>query len=127
MVSFTYESQRNRLNTGSGSDHKKQQQHQNMTLEKAIAKELNEIETYSVIAHELWGDGDGWSVNDSWYLSRNVDKAQVLEVARGRWEVFRANYSPRAKVKDLSFDGDDSVIYLNVDGIPFLEIRISNN
>jgi len=94
-----------------------------MTLEKLIHNELTENETYSVIAHELWSDGDGWSVNDSWYLSRNVDKAQVLQDARGRWEIFKVNYLPKARIKDVTFDGDDSVIYLNVDGIPFLEIR----
>jgi len=98
-----------------------------MTLEKAIAKELNETESYTVIAHELIHDGDGWSTNSSWYLAKDADKAKVLEVARGRWEVFKANYSPRAKVKDLCFDGDDSIIYINADYVPFLEIRISNN
>ena len=94
-----------------------------MTLENLIDNELTDGETYSVIAHELWNDGDGWSVNDSWYLSRNADKAQALQDARCRWEIFKVNYLPKARVKDVTFDGDDSVIYLNVDGIPFLEIR----
>ena len=96
-----------------------------MTLEKAISKELEEGETYSVIAHELIHDGISWSTNSSWYLSRNADKAEALNHARGRWEVFKVNYLPKGKIKDITFDGDDSVIYINADGIPFLEIRVN--
>jgi hypothetical protein len=96
-----------------------------MTLEKAIEKELEQGETYSVIAHELWNDGEGWSVNDSWYLSRNADKAEALNHARARWETFKVNYLPKGKIKDITFDGDDSVIYINANGIPFLEIRVN--
>lgn len=96
-----------------------------MTLEKAISKELEEGETYSIIAHELIHDGISWSTNSSWYLSRNADKAEALNHARGRWEVFKVNYLPNGKIKDITFDGDESVIYIKADGIPFLEIRVN--
>ena len=96
------------------------------TLETKIETMLPEGEAFDVIAHELWGEDSGWSVNDSWYLCKGADKARALECARGRWEVFKVNYSPRAKIKELSDDGDETVAYINAAGIPFLEIRSCN-
>ena len=86
-----------------------------------------ENETYDVIAHELQYDGEFYSTNSSWYLTRDADIQSVLEAARGRWEVFKVNYSPRARVSDIQDLGYDDNISLAVDGIPFLEIRPSRN
>lgn len=96
-----------------------------MKIEKHIENIIPEIasESFDVIAHELWPDEGGYSVNDSWYLSRNADKAQILKDVRNRWEVFKANYLPRGRVCDISADGDENTIYLDCDGIPFLELR----
>ena len=101
------------------------------TLETRIAGMLaaNEATTYDVIAHELWGSRrEGFETNTSWHLTRNADAAQVLEAARGRWEVFKINYLPDARVRDLADDscGAGLSIHLAVNGTPFLEIRPNN-
>lgn len=79
---------------------------------------------FDVVAHELWGNSqEGFSTNSSWYIATNADLSQVLEAARGRWEVFKANYLPKARVGDISDSGYDSTLSLEVDFVPFLEIR----
>lgn len=79
---------------------------------------------FNVVAHELWGNSqEGFSTNSSWYIATNADLSQVLEVARGRWEVFKLNYIPKARVSDISDSGYDSNLSLEVDYVPFLEIR----
>lgn len=98
-----------------------------MTLEKRIQSELADLanKTFSIIAHELWGNArEGFQTNSSWYLARNADMADLLRIARGRWEVFKVNYSPRATIHGLSFDGDEQTIYVESEGIPFLELRV---
>lgn len=77
---------------------------------------------FQVRAFELWRDGEGWSCNDSWRLEKEVTAEMVLEAARGRWGVFKANYSSRARVKDIKDVGYDTTIHLEVEGLPFLEI-----
>ena len=81
---------------------------------------------FNVVAHELWGNSqEGFEVNSSWYIATNADLSQVLEAARGRWEVFKLNYLPKARVSDITDTGFDSTLSLEVDCIPFLEIRLS--
>lgn len=100
-----------------------------MKLETKIRNLINETNAtdetrFNVIAHELWGNSrDGLSVNSSWFIAANADIAQVLEAARGRWEVFKLNYLPKARVSDISDTGFDSTLSLEIDCIPFLEIR----
>jgi hypothetical protein len=84
-------------------------------------------EVFDVIAHELMHDGNCWSTNQSWYLRRDADIESVIESARGRWEVFKENYAPKARVADILDSGYDENIFLEVDCIPFLEIRPSRN
>lgn len=99
-----------------------------MKLEKLFKSEFAELKdkTFDVIAHELWGNRrEGFETNNSWFIGRNRDLAELLQDARGRWEVFKVNYSPRATVSSLSFDGDDKTIYVESDCIPFLEIRVN--
>jgi len=81
--------------------------------------------TFDVIAHELLNDGDGWSTNTSWFLVRGADLSGVLEAARGRWEVFKVNYHPRARVSDIIDAGFDERYLFEVDHIPFLDVRPS--
>lgn len=99
-----------------------------MKLENHLEKLIPEISTekFDVIAHELTHDGECWSVNDSWHISRNSEKAQILTDARNRWEIFKINYSPKGRVCDISADGDEKTIYLDCAGIPFLELRKAN-
>lgn len=80
---------------------------------------------FDIIAHELMHDGEGWSTNTSWYLHRDADIAETLEAARGRWEVFKVNYFPKARVCDIADTGFDSTLSLEVDCTPFLEIRLA--
>lgn len=81
---------------------------------------------FNVVAHELWGNSkEGFETNTSWYIATNADLSQVLEAARGRWEVFKLNYLPKARVGDITDTGFDSTLSLEIDCIPFLEIRIS--
>lgn len=97
-----------------------------MKLENHLEKLIPEISTekFDVIAYELWPDGeDSWSVNDSWRIARNAEKEDILRAIRGRWEVFKVNYLPRGRVCDITVDGDEDTIYLDCQGIPFLELR----
>jgi hypothetical protein len=79
--------------------------------------------TWRVIAHELTHDGEGWSVNDSWQIVKSDDETEILEAIRGRWEIFKINYLPKARVKDITCEGDEVEIYLDCAGIPFLTLR----
>jgi len=101
-----------------------------MKLETAITSLLSHYpkdSEFSVIAYELWGNRrEGYEVNTAWYLRRNATFSELLECARGRWEVFKINYLPKAKVSAIADVGsgyDDMSSYLECDGIPFLEIR----
>lgn len=102
-----------------------------MKLETKISKLISETNAtdetrFDVIAHELWGNSrEGFATNSSWFIIRNADLAHVLEAARGRWEVFKVNYLPKARVSDISDTGYNSSLSLEVNCVPFLEIRIA--
>jgi len=102
-----------------------------MKLETKISQLINEINPasdarFDVIAHELWGNSkDGFEINSSWYIATNTDLSRVLEAARGRWEVFKANYLPKARVCDITDCGFDDNLSLEINCVPFLEIRIA--
>lgn len=98
------------------------------TLERRIYDLLEDchgVSKFDVVAYGLLHDGEGWSVNDPWYLGHACTVPEVLEHARGRFEVFKANYAPRARVnaiEDTNYCGDGPIT-LDCEGIPFLEIR----
>jgi hypothetical protein len=102
-----------------------------MKLETKIRNLITETNAtsetrFDVVAHELWGNSrEGFSTNSSWYIATNADISQVLTSARGRWEVFKLNYLPKARVGDITDSGYDSTLCLEVDYVPFLEIRLS--
>lgn len=100
-------------------------QMKNQTLETKIAGLLPSVgETFDVWAYEMTHDGDGWSVNSRWKMARGVDRAGVLEAARGRWEVFKVNYAPKARVRDIEEVGyNEYVSQIEADGLAFLEIQ----
>lgn len=102
-----------------------------MKLETKIRNLISETNPesdarFNVVAHELWGNSrEGFECNSSWYIATNADLSQVLEAARGRWEVFKANYLPKARVSDIRDTGFNDDLSLEVDCVPFLEIRVS--
>ena len=103
-----------------------------MTLENKIenlileATQLGPDTRFDVVAHELWGNKrEGYETNSSWFLTKDADMAETLEAARGRWEVFKVNYHSKARVSDIQDIGCDCDLSLEVDCIPFLEIRPS--
>lgn len=99
------------------------------TLETLIASLLSdypETATFDIAAFELWGNArDGFDCNSSWYIARDVPRDSVADHARGRWEVFKANYLPRARVSDIADINHhaESGLSLEVDCVPFLDIR----
>jgi hypothetical protein len=117
-----------RSNTGTAGDCATTEN--KMTLEKKLISllcEASQNATFDVVAHELWHDGEGWSTNSSWYLQRGANLPTVLEAARGRWEVFKVNYCPKARVFEIADTGCESSLYIEDHCAPFLEIRPSRN
>lgn len=102
-----------------------------MKLETKIRQLMNDANhdsnaRFDVVAFELWGNSrEGFDTNSAWYLSKDADADQVLQDARGRWEAFKVNYIPKARVSDIHDTGCDSTLSLEVDCIPFLEIRLA--
>ncbi len=100
-----------------------------MKLETKIRNLISEANAtndsrYNVVAHELWGNSrDGFETNSSWYIKTNATLEEALEAARGRWEVFKLNYLPKARVGDIVDNGYSDDLSLEVDCVPFLEIR----
>jgi hypothetical protein len=103
------------------------QKSKNMKLETKIRDmilEATQASRFNVVAHELWGEPEGgFSTNSSWYIASNADIDEVLEAARGRWEVFKANYLPKARVADIQDTGFNDSLSLEVDYLPFIDIR----
>jgi hypothetical protein len=100
-----------------------------MKLETKIRNLITETNAtndsrFDVVAFELWGNSrEGFDCNSSWYIATNADIETVLESARARWEIFKLNYLPKARVGDISDIGFDDNLNLEVDCVPFLEIR----
>jgi len=98
------------------------------TLEDRVKSLLTELEPeakYTIMAHELWRDEDGWVSNDRFRLATEVDIDRAIEVIRGRWEVFKANYAPRARVRDLELAEEyyNNAVNLEVAYLPFVDIE----
>jgi len=100
-----------------------------MKLETKIRNLISETNAasetrFDIVAHELWGNSkEGFETNSSWCIKTNATLEEALKAARGRWEIFKANYLPRARVCDISDIGYDENLSLEVDCVPFLEIR----
>lgn len=84
---------------------------------------------FDVIAYELTqdglpGEGASWSVNTPFRIASSCDRAEAISHLRHRWEVFKVNYLPRARVKNLCDIGyDETCAMLEVDCTAFAEIR----
>jgi len=97
-------------------------------LTRALPEGINpDSRTYEVRAFELWRESEGgWSVNNSWRLCRDGNLSTMLDCARGRWEAFKVNYLPKARVGDIRDESyEPSEIVLEVDCTSFLTIRIN--
>lgn len=92
-----------------------------MTLEKLIAPHLDLAKTYSLRAFELWGDGDGYSVNSAWTFERDLTPKEALRAARDRFEIYKVNYAPKARIKDLDIEWNDLSFSLVHDKLPVIE------
>jgi hypothetical protein len=102
-----------------------------MKLEKKILKTLGDIDplaTYDITAHSLTRDWSGWSSNDRFRIATKVDLDRAVEVARGRWEVFKVNYNRKARVMDVEdacLEDCRGEIILEVACIPFIDIKVN--
>jgi hypothetical protein len=91
------------------------------------AENFPEGTEFKVVTHGLMrSEGGGWETNDSHYLTRDpVSLETVLEMARGRWETFKVNYLPRARVSDIvnAYESGGDQLLLEVDFTSFLTIE----
>ena len=96
-----------------------------MTLEKVLIPNLKNDRIYSLRAFELWGDeSEGYSVNSAWTFARNLSKAEALAAARDRFEIYKLNYAPKVRIKDLEIEGNyqnEASFSLVHNGLPVVE------
>ena len=65
-------------------------------------------------------------MNDARFMCTGLEASEALYAICDRYKTWKANYAPRARVRDLenvSYGGDNP--NLEIGGIPFMEIRIS--
>jgi hypothetical protein len=103
------------------------------TLETAIREILSDfpasarfrVKAFTLQREGCPGEGWHWCADDAFWIESNADLETVLSAARGRWEVFKANYVPRARVADLTDIGYDTLecgVNLECGQVPFIEI-----
>lgn len=100
------------------------------TLEQTISAmlelaEFPEGSRFDVVGFELTHDGEGWSVNQPFTMRADVEADEIPAIARGRWEIFKQNYMPRARVKDIAFldSGSETDCEIECGGLAFITIR----
>ncbi len=96
------------------------------SFEEKVNDLIPQGESYTVRAFELWRESEGgWSVNDGWTIASNVDRESAIEALRGRWEIFKLNYLPKARVSDIQDIADmEGESKLEVDCTAFADIEI---
>lgn len=92
-----------------------------MKLETKLNELLPAGDSFNVQFYELTRNyGEGWSVNTAWRAATNASRAETLRLLRARWEVFKLNYAPKARVADLSDTSDEAAVCdFEVDCIAF--------
>jgi len=80
---------------------------------------------FEVVAFELTRDMGSWNVNTPFRIASKADRLETLSILRKRWNVFKANYMPKARVADLTdiSDGFDGACNLEVDCTAFADVR----
>lgn len=82
---------------------------------------------FDVTAFELTHDGEGWSVNTPFRIGKRMDRAETIYTLRQRWEIFKVNYLPKARVSDLADTGyTDGVCNLEVACTAFADVKLSD-
>lgn len=96
-------------------------------LEDAFGKEVVSASNFDITFYELIREMEGWSVNSLWVMRSSSDVKTILSDARQRWEVYKVNYSPKARVCDLSDDdfGDVDCVHISHNHIPVFSIKIN--
>lgn len=90
-----------------------------MKLETKLDQMLPQWPSFRIQFHELWRYDGSWSVNDSWTPRESADRQETISLLRSRWEIFKLNYLPKARVKDLVNIGDRDDCMLEVDCVAF--------
>lgn len=82
---------------------------------------------FELIAFELTHDGESWSVNTPFCIGSGLDRSELMSRLRSRWEIFKLNYMPKARVSDLEDIGCDAgEVQLEVSCTAFAEVRIDS-
>lgn len=86
------------------------------SIEAKLDQLLPDWQTFRVVFHELWREPEGgWSVNDSWCVNRAADRETAIADVVSRWRIFKVNYLPTARVRDIEDAGCDEDCLLEVD------------
>jgi hypothetical protein len=99
------------------------------TLKTAIREILESFPPgtrFDVLALELLGNRrEGLSVNSAWRITSNADIPEAVEAAAGRWEIFKLNYLPHARVADLDCSeiSGEFDCHVECQQVPFLTLR----
>ena len=80
-------------------------------------------EAFKLVAYEMTREREGgWSVNTPFSMGSGVDRDEAIEILSARWEIFKLNYSKRARVRDIQDVGDENC-ELEVDCIAFARVE----
>ena len=98
----------------------------NQTFEKKIDHLLSSFGDgpFDVIAFELTNDGEGWSVNTPFKIGSRKNREETITLLRHRWEIFKVNYMPKARVRDIQDLGNGEEIQLDC-GAAFADVMLS--
>ena len=95
------------------------------SFEARMDELLPQWDSFDLTFHGLLREAEGgWSVNDSWTAYRGCDRQEAIEHLRGRWEIFKVNYLPKARVADITDNGDgEGECLLDVDCTALATVR----
>lgn len=97
-----------------------------MKLESFIRPFLQKKEgkTMEIFAYELWGNRkEGYWVNSGWRIYKGDSIEEALDSIRGRWEIFKVNYYPRAVIKEIDVNIEEDIISFDYNYNSFIEVR----
>lgn len=99
-------------------------------LEALAPLHLDPSARFTLRAHELTHDGQGWSSNDRFTIASDLPLAAALDAIAGRFEIFRANYDDTAEPCDLTnddlwqnYDDETAAFHLTAAGLAFLDVE----
>lgn len=99
-------------------------------LEALAPLHLDPSARFTLRAHELTHDGNGWSSNDRFTIASDTDLAGALDAIAGRFEIFRANYDGAAEPCDIltdecwqQYDDETAGLHIEAAGLAFLDVE----